>query len=90
MTITTYPTRTAFIMLRLPEVLAARGIKKSTHYADIPGGLFTKPVKIGSRASAWPIYECEAIIQARVAGKSDEEIKQLVAQLEAARTAETA
>ena len=42
-------------MLRLPQVLAARGnISKSTHYADIRAGKFPKPVKLGPRISAWP------------------------------------
>jgi prophage regulatory protein len=73
-------------LLRLPNVLAERGIRKTQHYAEIKAGLFTCPVKLGKRASAWPAHEVAAINQARIAGKSDEEIKKLVVELEAART----
>jgi len=74
-------------LLRLDRVLGARGIRKTQHYADIQAGLFTRPVKLGKRASAWPSHEVAAINQARIAGKSESEIRQLVAKLEAARTA---
>lgn len=70
---------------RLPSVLAERGVRKTQHYEDIKRGLFTRPVKLGPRASAWPLHEVAALNAARIAGKSDEEIKKLVAELEAAR-----
>lgn len=76
------PTHT---LSRLPDVLAERGVKKTQHYTDVKNGLFTRPVKIGKRASAWPKHETAVINQARIAGKSEEEIKKLVAELEAAR-----
>jgi prophage regulatory protein len=72
-------------LLRIERVLDARGIKKSQHYADIQAGLFTRPIKIGKRASAWPAHEIYAINAARIAGKSEDEIKKLVAELESAR-----
>jgi prophage regulatory protein len=49
--------------------------------------LFTKPVRIGSRSVAWPRHETEAINAARLAGKSDAEIRELVARLEKDRKA---
>jgi prophage regulatory protein len=75
-------------LLRLPSVLAARGVRKTQHYDDIKNGLFPHPIKIGQRASAWKADEVAAINSARIAGKSEEEIKKLVAELEAARTAD--
>lgn len=72
-------------LLRLARVLESRGIKKTQHYADIQAGLFTSPIKIGKRASAWPAHEVTALNAARIAGKSDDEIKKLVAELEEAR-----
>jgi len=85
------PKKTTFhthsTLCRLPIVLDERGVRKTQHYNDIKNGLFTPPVKIGLRASAWPAHEVAAINAARIAGKSDEEIKTLVKQLEAARTA---
>jgi prophage regulatory protein len=41
-------------LLRLPDVLKARGVRRSTHYKDVATGLFTRPVAIGLRAKAWP------------------------------------
>ena len=73
------------ILLRLPVVLLRRGRSRSSHYADIKAGLFVKPVLIGSRATGTPDNEVEALNAARIAGKSDEEIRALVVKLEAAR-----
>lgn len=72
-------------LLRLPAVLERCARKRSTHYCDIAKGVFTAPVHPGARCSAWPEHEVEAILRARIAGKSDEEIRALVVCLEAAR-----
>jgi prophage regulatory protein len=73
-----------FTLLREQAVRAESGTSRSKMYDDIARGLWTKPVKI-SRASGWPAYEVEALNAARIAGKSDEEIHQLVERLESAR-----
>ena len=49
-------------------------------------GLFTKPVPIGQRSVGWPDYEVVAINAARIAGKSEAEIRELVNRLHAKRT----
>jgi prophage regulatory protein len=72
-------------LYRRPIVEQATGDSRSTIYRKIKKGLFTKPVQIGGERVAWPANEITAINQARIAGKSDEEIKQLVIELEAAR-----
>lgn len=72
-------------LLRRPIVEKTIGISRTTIYRRIQQGLFTKPVAIGGERVAWPANEIEAINNARIAGKSDEEIKLLVTQLEAAR-----
>jgi prophage regulatory protein len=72
-------------ILRLPAVLRERGRSRSTHYLDIQQGLFTRPVSIGARAVGWPEHEVAALNDARIAGKSDDEIRSLVVRLEAAR-----
>lgn len=74
-------------ILRLPAVLKLRGRSRSSHYADIKAGLFVKPVLIGLRATGTPDIEVDALNAARIAGKSDEEIRALVVKLEAARKA---
>lgn len=73
------------IILRLPEVLKRRGRSRSAHYKDIQDGLFPPPIKIGSRAAGWTDQETDTINAARIAGKTDDEIRALVAKLEAAR-----
>lgn len=72
-------------ILRLPEVLHERGRSRSTHYLDIQMGLFTHPVPIGARSVGWPEYEVACLNDARIAGKTDGEIRELVTQLEAMR-----
>ena len=72
-------------MLRVPEVTSESGLARSTLYKRIADGLWTKPVSLGARAVAWPSHEVEAINGARLAGKSDHEIRMLVTEMEAAR-----
>ena len=74
-------------ILRLPAVLAERGRQRSSHYLDIKQGLFPPPVRIGARAVGWPAAEVAAVNAARIAGKSDADIRALVAELIAARAA---
>lgn len=74
-------------LLRLPAVMSATGLARPTVYVRIKNGLFVRPVKISERAVAWPAEEVAAINAARIAGKSDEEIRELVMQLEQQRVA---
>lgn len=72
-------------ILRIPAVLKRRGTSRSAHYADIKAGLFVPPVKLGRRACGTPDDEVDALVAATIAGKSEEEIRALVARLVAAR-----
>ena len=73
-------------ILRMPAVKAETGHKShASIYTAIKAGLFTKPVPIGQRSVGWPDYEVKAINTARIAGKSDSEIKELVNRLHAKR-----
>lgn len=54
-------------------------------YNLIREGLWTKPVSIGQRSVGWPDYEVKAICAARIAGQSDDQIRELVKQLHAKR-----
>ncbi len=75
----------SYAILRLRQVLKARGRSRSTHYTDIKQGLFPRPVLLGARAVGWPEHEVAALNAARIAGMTDVEIRTLVTQLEAAR-----
>lgn len=74
-------------LLRLPAVMSATGLTRSTLYLRIKQRLMTPPVKLGERVAAWPADEVEAINAARIAGKTTDEIRELVTQLEQQRTA---
>lgn len=73
------------MLLRLPVVCHASGQARSTLYRNIKAGLFTKPVDIGGDRKAWPSNEVQSIVDARIAGATDDEVKKLVRELEAQR-----
>lgn len=76
-------------MLRLHGVLDVTGDKPSAFHAKVAAGLFVPPVKMGARCVAWPDFEVVAIVNARIAGRAEEEIKLLVQRLvEARKTAD--
>ena len=54
-------------------------------YNQIREGLWTKPVPIGQRSVGWPDYEVRALCAARIAGKTDEQIRELVKRMHADR-----
>lgn len=73
-------------ILRLPSVKAEMGHRSDASiYNAIRSGLFPVGVQIGQRAKGWPDYEVQAINTARVAGKTDDEIRELVRSLHAKR-----
>ncbi len=72
-------------ILRLPSVKVESGYSRSTIYLRISQRLWTKPVNLGVRAVGWPAGEVSALNAARIAGKTDDEIRALVTKLEAAR-----
>ncbi|MCP5162088.1 MAG: AlpA family phage regulatory protein [Hahellaceae bacterium] len=75
----------AITILRLPQAKAETGYSRSTIYNRIAQGLWPKPVKLGPRCIGWPAREIAAINTARIAGKSDSEIRELVRKLECER-----
>ena len=72
-------------ILRLPAVKSESGNSRSTIYLRIAQGLWPKPVNLGVRMVGWPNNEVAAMNAARIAGKTDDEIRALVVKLEAAR-----
>lgn len=74
-------------LLRRAEIIKARGIGNTRHYRDIQNGLFPPPIPIGKRTKANPESEVAAINKAVVAGKSPDEIRELVRELVAKRQA---
>ena len=76
------------MMLQLIKNAEARsflGVGNTTFYEQLNAGLITPCVKLGVHSVAWPKHEIQAIVAARIAGQSDDQIKQLVKQLIADR-----
>jgi len=71
---------------RLPMLQSEVGLSRSSVYGHIAKGLLPKPIQISSRAVAWLSHETDAIIAARIAGKSDDEIRELVSELMSQRS----
>lgn len=78
------------LLARLPDVLSATGYSKTNLHYQIAGGTFPRPVKLSThgRAIAFPVREVRAVIEARVAGQDDDQVRVLVKRLHAARTQE--
>lgn len=72
-------------LLKLPKVLELTASARSTIYKNIHAGLMVPPVRQGVNSVAFVEYEITAINAARIAGKTNDEIKALVAKLVADR-----
>jgi prophage regulatory protein len=72
-------------ILRLPAIKSSTGLSRSTIYLRISQGFFTKPINLGGRAVGWPAHEVAALNAARIAGRSNDEVRALVGKMEAAR-----
>jgi prophage regulatory protein len=74
-------------ILRMSEVKAETGHRShASIYSAIKAGLFPAGVAIGQRSKGWPANEVSAINAARIAGKSEAEIRELVQRLHAKRS----
>jgi prophage regulatory protein len=73
--------KTFYQLIRRPEVLQKTARSKSALQLDEKNGLFCPPISIGERAVAYIKQEVEAVIQARIEGKTNEQIKALVSSL---------
>lgn len=69
-------------IVRLPTVIASTGYSRSTVYLRINQGLWPKPISLGARAVGWPQAEIGAMNAARIAGKTELQVKALVSKLE--------
>jgi prophage regulatory protein len=73
-------------ILRMPAVKAETGWRShASIYNAINAGLFPEPVKIGQRSVGWPDDEVKAICAARIAGASENQLREVVQHLHAKR-----
>lgn len=68
-------------LLRRNEVIRLTARSRSSLFNDEKAGLFCPPVSIGGRSVAYVKHEVEALIKARIEGKTTSEIKKLVSSL---------
>lgn len=78
--------QSSLALLRRKQVEAETGYTRSTLYLRISQRLFVRQVSLGARAVGFPAGEVAAINAARIAGKTDDEIRKLVQRLHAARS----
>jgi len=71
--------------IRLPEVKERTGLSRSTIYDYIKRGIFPTSICLGARAKGFIESEINAINAARMAGRTNEEICELVRRLAAKR-----
>lgn len=73
-------------ILRMPAVKVETGYRShASIYNDIREGIFTKPIKLSERSVGWPDYEVKAVVAAKIAGASKDQVRELVVRLHAKR-----
>ncbi|SDH99986.1 AlpA family transcriptional regulator [Nitrosomonas sp. Nm132] len=70
--------------LKKPAVIKQTTLSHASLYGRIRMGIFPPPTKLG-RTSVWIASEINAICKAHAAGFNDEQLRELVAELEAKR-----
>ena len=80
-----YTNQVSIQILRKPEALGLLPICKSTFQSQINEGLLCSPISLGSRSVGYLEHEIREVLKARIAGKTDDEIRTLVISLEAQR-----
>ena len=64
--------------IRRPELMQITGLSSSAIDRRIEKGLLVPPVNLGGRAVAWVSYEVDAVMNAFIAEKSADEIRDLI------------
>jgi prophage regulatory protein len=62
-------TKEPMSVFRLPQVLQATALSRSTVYAMMADDRFPKPMKLGERAVGWPEAEIAAWLESRKAAR---------------------
>ena len=68
-----------------PNVLDLIGFKETSAHSQVKVGTLPPPIRYGKQAKRFISSEIKAVVAARVAGASEDEIKALVKRLVAAR-----
>ncbi|PAY01861.1 transcriptional regulator [Pseudoalteromonas sp. HM-SA03] len=79
-------TQKLFKIIRRPEVLSKTGWSKSTLYNRLKEGLFPTPISLGARSVGFVESECDRVIQAMIAGYSEQQLKDMVQSIISSRS----
>jgi prophage regulatory protein len=72
-------------IVKQPIGLNKFNVSKSTWHKQIKGGLLPPAISLGDRAVGYLQHELDIVLSARIAGKSNDQIKELVKSLVAKR-----
>jgi len=72
-------------IIKLPTLLKNHCISRSTAFTQIKEGLLPPSISLGERSKGFIFSELNAVLGARIAGQSNEQIKVLVKSLVAQR-----
>ena len=75
----------ALKLKRLDSAREITGVSRSGIYAGMKKGVFPPSIKLAGRTCAWLEHELEALNAARMAGKSEAEIEEVILELVAKR-----
>lgn len=53
-------------LLRLPDVIARVGLRRTAIYDGIAAGTFPAPIKLGRRCVAWPSDEIDQWVRSKI------------------------
>ena len=73
------------MILRFPDLRKGYGLARGTVYENIYRGTFPTPIRISTRSVGFLQSEVEQVFRARVAGKTDADIRTLVCKIHEAR-----
>jgi prophage regulatory protein len=65
-------------IIRKPEACSLAGMSNTSLFEQTRAGIFPPPISLGSRAVGYLFHEIQAVLTARAAGKSDDEIRLIV------------
>jgi predicted DNA-binding transcriptional regulator AlpA len=71
--------------VRQPVVEALFGYSGPTVWRRVRDGRIPRPKKLSPRVTAWNVGELRRVLAAHVAGKSDEEVRELIVRLKTER-----
>lgn len=74
-------------ILRKPEVIKITGLSNTSIFERTRKGLFPTSVSLGGRAVGYLEHEVKAVLTARAAGHTDEQVRELVTSLQEMRVA---